>query len=126
MKFKVQVKVNFTVVERCHCHHATRAYKQQSRPHVSLQHGRMEAVHKQAPKRESVVMKDEIIVQRMTSKVTGKQQKYIKIGPREFVPFEFDEITYKRYHDEGQEQSAKTLNIILKAAMKGYVCMQIQ
>lgn len=60
-------------------------------------------------------MKDEMIVQRRTSKVTGKQQKYmyIRIGPREFVPFEFDEITYKRYHDEGQEQSAKTLNIIL-------------
>ena len=30
----------------------------------------------------------------MSSKVTGKQQKYIRIGPREFVPFEFDEITF--------------------------------
>ena len=27
MKFKVQVKVNFTVAKRCHYHHATRAYK---------------------------------------------------------------------------------------------------
>ena len=27
MKFKVQVKVNFTVAERCHYHHATRAHK---------------------------------------------------------------------------------------------------
>jgi len=30
----------------------------------------------------------------MSSEVTGKQQKYIRIGPREFVPFEFDEITF--------------------------------
>ena len=27
MKFKMQVKVNFTVAERCHYHHAMRAYK---------------------------------------------------------------------------------------------------
>ena len=47
MKFKVQVKVNFTVAERCHYHHATRAH-QQSRQHVSLQHGGVEAVRKQA------------------------------------------------------------------------------
>ena len=36
----------------------------------------------------------EIIVQRMTAEVTKKQQKYTRIGPREFVPFEFDEITF--------------------------------
>ena len=46
------------------------------------------------PARESVEAKDEIIVQRMSSEVTGKQQKYTRIGPREFVPFEFDEITF--------------------------------
>ena len=42
--------MNFTVAERCHYHHATRAHQQQSRPHVSLQHayGRVEAVRKQA------------------------------------------------------------------------------
>jgi len=28
----------------------------------------------------------------MSSEVTGKQQKYTRIGPREFVPFEVDEI----------------------------------
>ena len=30
----------------------------------------------------------------MSSEVTGKQQKYTRIGPREFVPFEFDDITF--------------------------------
>ena len=104
MKFKVLLKLNFTVAERCHYHHATRAHQQQSRPHVSWQHGGVEAVRQQAaPKknakgkrtaRESVEAKGEIIVQRMTSEVTGKQQKYTRIGPREFVSFEFYEITF--------------------------------
>ena len=73
MKFKMQVKVNFTVAERYHYHHATRAHQQQSRPRVSLQHGGVEAVRKQAaskratkgkrPARESVEAKDEIIAE---------------------------------------------------------------
>ena len=37
MKFKMQVKVNFVVAERCHYHHATCAHQQQSQPCVSLQ-----------------------------------------------------------------------------------------
>jgi len=32
-------------------------------------------------------VKDEIIVQRMSSEVSGKQQNYTRIRPREFVPF---------------------------------------
>jgi len=46
------------------------------------------------PVGESIEAKEEIIVQRLSSEVTGKQQKYMQIGPREFVPFEFDEITF--------------------------------
>ncbi|CAB4034038.1 Hypothetical predicted protein, partial [Paramuricea clavata] len=33
-------------------------------------------------KGESKDLKDEIIVQRMSSEVTGKQQKYTRIGPQ--------------------------------------------
>ena len=40
---------------------------------------------------ESTEAKGEIIVQRMSSEVTGKQQKYSRFGPWQFVPFEFDE-----------------------------------
>ena len=46
------------------------------------------------PARESVEAKDEIIVQTMSSEITGKQQKYTRIGPREFVPFVFYEISF--------------------------------
>ena len=38
---------------------------------------------------------EEIVVQTMSSEVSGKQQKYTRIGPREFVPFEYDEMSFK-------------------------------
>ena len=44
------------------------------------------------PARESAEAKDEITVQRMSSEVSRKQHKYTRIGLREFVPFEVDEI----------------------------------
>ena len=37
--------------------------------------------------------KEEITVQRLSSKVAGKQQKYSRIGPREFVDFSGRELT---------------------------------
>ena len=35
----------------------------------------------------------ELKVQRLSSDVSGKAQKYARIGPREFVPFTEDELT---------------------------------
>ena len=35
----------------------------------------------------------ELTVQRLSSDVSGKAQKYARIGPREFVPFTEDELT---------------------------------
>jgi len=81
MKFKVPVNLKFTVAERCHYYHATRSHQ-------------LRAAKGKRPARESVEAKGEIIVQRMSSEVTGKQQKYTRIGPREFVPFVFYEITF--------------------------------
>ena len=60
--------------------------------------------------RESVEAKDEIIVQRISSEVTGKQQKYTRIGPREFVPFEFDEITFDNIIEACQKYFAAQIN----------------
>lgn len=36
---------------------------------------------------------DHIIVQLLSSKVEGKAQKYSRIGPREFVPYENSDLT---------------------------------
>ena len=37
---------------------------------------------------ESIDANDEIIVQRMSSQVTGNPEKYTRIGAREFLPFD--------------------------------------
>ena len=37
--------------------------------------------------------RDELTVQRLSSKVAGKEQKYTRIGPREFVDFSGRELT---------------------------------
>ena len=60
--------------------------------------------------RESVEAKDGIIVQRMSSEVTGKQQKYTRIGPREFVPFEFDDITFDNIVEACQKYFAAQID----------------
>ena len=54
--------------------------------------------------------KDEIIGQRMTSEVTGKQQKCARIGPREFVLFEFDKIAFDNIADACQRYFAAPKN----------------
>ena len=62
------------------------------------------------PVGESVEAKQEIIVQRMSSEVTGKQQKYTRIGPGEFVPFEFDEITFDNVIEACQKYFAAQID----------------
>ena len=46
-------------------------------------------------KGESKQAQEEIVAQKMSSEVSGKQQKYTRIGPQEFVPFEFDEMSFE-------------------------------
>ena len=40
-----------------------------------------------------IIQKEEIVIQRLSPEVSGKAQKYSRIGAREFVPFEFEEVT---------------------------------
>ena len=46
----------------------------------------------------------------MSSEVTGKQQKYTRIGPREFVPFEFDDITFDNIVESCQKYFAAQID----------------
>ena len=48
---------------------------------------------------EESTVAEEIVVQRMSADVSGKQQKYTRIGPREYVPFEHQEITIANIKD---------------------------
>ncbi len=47
---------------------------------------------KKAPSND-ILKKEEIVIQRLSAEVSGKAQKYSRIGPREFVPYEYDEVT---------------------------------
>ena len=40
-----------------------------------------------------ILSKEELTVQRLSSEVSGKQQKYSRVGPREFVAYVYEEVT---------------------------------
>ena len=46
---------------------------------------------------------EEIVVQRMSGDVSGKQQKYSRIGASECVPFEQDELSIRNTKDACQK-----------------------
>ena len=46
----------------------------------------------------------------MSCKVTGKQQKYTRIGPREFAPFEFYEMTFDNIVEACQKYFAAQID----------------
>ena len=42
-----------------------------------------------------ILQKEEIVIQRLSAEVSGKAQKYSCVGAREFIPYEYDEMTVK-------------------------------
>jgi len=46
---------------------------------------------------------EEIVVQRMSANVSGKQQKYTRIGAQEYVPFDQDELSIHNIKDACQK-----------------------
>ena len=48
---------------------------------------------------EESAVSEEIIVQRKSSDVSGKQQKYTRNGPQEYVPFEHEELSIANIKD---------------------------
>ncbi|KAJ7394857.1 hypothetical protein OS493_000692 [Desmophyllum pertusum] len=53
--------------------------------------------------------RDEIVVQRMSSDVSGKQQKYSRSGTQEYVRFEYDELNFDNIKDACQKHFAPTI-----------------
>jgi hypothetical protein len=51
----------------------------------------------------------------MSSELTGKQQKYTRISPQEFVAFEHDELTFENIVESCQKYFSKHIE-------KGMVC----
>ena len=56
-------------------------------------------IGKRKPPSHDILQKEEIVIQRLSTEVTGKAQKYSRIGPREFVPYGYDEMTLNNIKD---------------------------
>ena len=56
-----------------------------------------------------ILKKEEIVVQRLSTEVAGKAQKYSRIGPSEFVPYEYDEITISNIEKACMKYFASTI-----------------
>ena len=75
-------------------------------------------------------MAEEIVVQRMSGDVSGKQQKYSRIGAQEYVPFEQDELSIRNIKDACQKhfgpQIEKVLVCDVLAGERGPSCNKFQ
>ena len=40
-----------------------------------------------------ILAREEVVIQRLSAEVSGKAQKYSRIGPRESVPYDYEEVT---------------------------------
>ena len=69
---------------------------------------------------------EEIVVQRMSANVSGKQQKYSRIGAQEYVPFEHDDLSIHNIKDACQKhfrpQIEKDLVCDVLAGKRGPSC----
>ena len=77
-----------------------------------------------------ILKKEEIIVQRLSAEVSGKAQKYSRIGPREFVPYEYDEVSVSNIKEACMKHFATTIgdNIVcdILAGEQGPSCTSVE
>ena len=56
----------------------------------------------------------EVIIVRLSFAVSGRDQKYSLVGPREFVPFEYDELSIENIEAACQNQTSNVTEIDLE------------
>jgi hypothetical protein len=76
-------------------HQVNMAGKQEAWKNFKLAMKEKRVGKKQEKIKESKESKEEIVVQRLSSEVSGKAQKYLRIGPREFVHVGKEELTFE-------------------------------
>ena len=59
--------------------------------------------------RSAVLKSGELVVQRLSSTVTGKAQKYSRVGPREFVSFPHEEMTIQNIKSSCEKHFASVV-----------------
>ena len=75
------------------------------------------------------LQRDELIVQRLSTTVSGKAKKFSRIGPREFVPYPLDDLTVRGIKDDclshfGQRVNGMECNIL--AGEQGPLCKTLE
>ena len=56
---------------------------------------------------------EELVVQQLSAEVAGKAQKYLRVGPRGFVPFQFEEVTIDNIKNACEKHFAETVGKIV-------------
>ena len=89
---------------------------------------------KQTGKRKApshdIVQKEEIVIQRLSTEVSCKAQKYSRIGPREFVPFDYEEVTLDNIENACRRHFASIVGVHMVcdvlASEQGPSCSSLQ
>ena len=71
---------------------------------------------------------DTLIIQRLSAEVSGKAQKYSRIGAREFVPYEYEELTIENIRKACQKHFAVdgTMTCDVVAGEQGPSCNSVK
>ena len=71
---------------------------------------------------------DTLIIQRLSAEVSGKAQKYSRIGAREFVPYEYEELTIENIRKACQKHFAVdgTMTCDVVAGKQGPSCNSVK
>ena len=81
-------------------------------------------------KERCVLNSGELVVQRLSSSVSGKAQKYSRVGPREFVSFPNEEMTVQNIKSSCEKHFASVVSIGLVcdvvAGDQGPSCRSLQ
>ena len=71
---------------------------------------------------------DTLIIQRLSAEVSGKAQKYSRVGAREFVPYEYEELTIENIRKACQKHFAVdgTMTCDVLAGEQGPSCKSVK
>ena len=131
---KPVLKLKMNMAESCHSNNAMRALDSSLVPlsnfvlscflnhrtmaewrHFANKQKEKRGKGQNASKKDKSDVGSELTVQRMTSDVSGKQQKYSRIGPREYVAFDCEDLSIENIRSACQRHFANAIE-------KGMVC----
>ena len=73
----------------------------------------------------SILEKSELVAQRLSADSKGNSMKYVKQGPREFVPFDFSDITLENIRKACKAHYREDLACDILASEQGPSCSRL-